>query len=302
MSPLVSVLHDAIKIATPFLLAAMGGLFTEHAGILNIALEGLMLIAAFFSVFSAGMTGSIGIGLLAGVLSSMFLALIFAYTSLNLRANIFIAGIATNLLAVALTALLASALLGHRGVYRFESFPSLPLIPQTAGLGPVGDILTGHNVLVYLSWLLIAGTSLVLYRTPFGLRMRAAGYAPRTVRTTGLNPRRYQLLAILISGLTCGLSGAFLSLNLEAWVPNVTAGRGWIALVIIYLGYKKPLGLFLASLFFGLAESLSNFSQGFLSLPSDIILAFPYIMSMLALLIYSIWEHRRRQVKRQAPS
>lgn len=142
--------------------------------------------------------------------------------------------------------------------------------------------------------------------TRYPLRLRGTRHAPRTVRTLGLNTARYQLISILISGFTCGLAGSFMSLSMEAWVPNVTAGRGWVALVIMYLGYKNPLGLFLASLFFGIAEILSNFSQGPLShgllgslnLLPDLILASPYILSVLALLLYSVWDYHKKHPKK----
>jgi simple sugar transport system permease protein len=298
MNALVSMLHNSLRIMTPLLLAALGGLFTEMAGVLNIGLEGLMLISAFFSFYVAGTTGSILLGIAAGALSSVLLAAAFGYTCLKLRANLFITGIATNLLALALTGLLAAQLLGHGGVFRFADFPSLSIVPQPGWLGPVGDILLGHSWFVYLGWAAVGMSAVVLYRIPFGLRLRAVGHDYRTVRSLGLQPLRYTLSAILISGLACGLAGSYLSLGLEAFVPNITAGRGWIALVIIYLGFRRPSGVLGASLLFGLAEAFSNFSQGFLALPSQIILSFPYVISILALLLYSIWEFRRSQGRR----
>jgi len=293
VSSLISILHNTLRIMTPLLLASLGGLFTELAGVLNIGLEGLMLTACFFSFFVAGTTGSALLGIVAGTLSSVLLAAVFGYTCLKLRSNLFITGIATNLLASALTGVLATRFFGHGGAFRFPEFPSLSQVPRPAWSGPVGDILLGHSWFVYLSWVAVLASAVVLYRIPFGLRLRAVGHDYRTVRTLGLNPLRYRFAAILISGLTCGLAGSYLSLSLEAFVPNITAGRGWIALVIIYLGFRRPFGIIAASLLFGLAEAFSNFSQGFLALPSHIILSFPYLISILALLLYSIWEFHR---------
>jgi simple sugar transport system permease protein len=295
---IISVLHNGLRIMTPLLLASIGGLFTELTGMLNIGLEGLMLTAAFFSFVAAGVSGSILVGVTVGVLSAVVLALLFALTCLKLRANIFITGIATNLLAAALTGMLASYIFGRSGIYRFAEFPTLVLTARPDWSGAPGQILLGHSLFVYLGWLAVLLSAFLLYRTPLGLRLRATGQDDRTVQTLGLRPSWYRLAALIGCGIACGLAGSYLSLSLGAFVPNITAGRGWIALVIVFLGNKRPVGLFVASLLFAVAESLSNFSQGFLTLPSQIILAFPYIISVLALILYSIWEYHRHYISR----
>jgi ABC-type uncharacterized transport system permease subunit len=291
------LLHNAIGIMTPFLLAATGGLFTELAGMLNIALEGLMLIGAFFSVVFAGLTGSLVLGIFLGVASAVLAAALFAGVTLNLKANVFIAGLATNLLASGLTIVLAFQLFGNKGVVRFEiaKLPSLT-IPALARVPILGDLLIGHNILVYFSWLIVVLAALAIYRTPFGLRIRGTGLNAATITSLGLKPRRYQMAGILISGFTCGLAGAVLTLKLSAFVPNITSGRGWIALVAIYLGNKTPWGIVIASFIFGFAESLSNFAQGAINIPADFILAFPYLITVLAMIVYSIWRHYRARV------
>jgi ABC-type uncharacterized transport system permease subunit len=288
------LLHNTIDIMTPFLLAATGGLFTELAGMLNIALEGLMLIGAFFSVVFAGFTGSLFIGVLLGIASAMLVAALFGAVSLNLKANVFISGLATNLLASGLTVVLAFQIFGNKGVVRFEiaKLPSL-YVPALARIPILGDLLNGHNVLVYLSWLIVVLAAVVIYRTPFGLRIRGTGLGAPTITSLGLKPRRYQMAGILISGFTCGLAGAVLTLNLSAFVPNITSGRGWIALVAIYLGNKTPWGIVIASFIFGFAESFSNYAQGATNIPADFILAFPYLITVLAMIGYSIWRHYR---------
>jgi general nucleoside transport system permease protein len=281
---------------TPFLLAATGGLFTELSGLLNIALEGLMLTGAFFSVVFAAATGSLFLGILLGVLCSLLLALLYAAVTLYLRANPFIAGLATNLFASGFTVVMAFRLYGTKGVIQFPGIPRLPVlaVPEALQRVPVlGDILFGHNVIVYLTWGLVLLSALVIYRTPFGLRIRAVGASPRTASALGMDPRRYQLAGILASGLTCGLAGALLTLGLSAFVPEITAGRGWIALVAIYLGNKTPWGIAAACLVFGVAESLSNFAQGVMKVPVDFILALPYLITVAALILYSLWRHYR---------
>jgi general nucleoside transport system permease protein len=297
------VVHAAIRLMVPLLLAAVGALFTERAGVLNIALEGLMLFGAFTGVVTAAHTGSIAIGLLVAAATTGVLAFLYGTAALRLRADIFVAGIATNLLASGLTTVLADRILGYKGVVRFEAFPALPvMVPAAAlaGLGPAGAlvrIVLDQNLLVPLAWLLAALAWVALERTPFGLRLEATGTSPEVAASAGLDPLRHRIAAITVSGIACGAAGAALTLNLQAFVPNVTAGRGWIALVIVYLGQRRIAGVVIASFVFALAESFSNYSQGFLALPSQIVLAFPYALSLVALVGYSIVQARRRAAR-----
>jgi general nucleoside transport system permease protein len=290
----IPIIHNSISIMTPFLLAGIGGLMTELAGMLNIALEGLILIGAFFSVVFAAATGSLFLGILLGILMTMVFAFLFGSITLYLRANVFITGLATNLLAGGLITVLAFYLFGTKGVLLFEGLPALPIlrIPALHGIPVIGDILFGHNILVYLGWLIVVLAWILIYKTPFGYRLRGTGSNPEALKAAGLKPRNYQMAGILISGFTCGLAGAVLTLNLGAYVPNISSGRGWIALVVIYLGGKTPFGILGAAFVFGLAESLSNYAQGFLDIPADFILAFPYIITVTAMVIMSIVKHK----------
>ena len=293
----IPLLHNAVGIMTPFLLAAVGGLFTELAGMLNIALEGLMLIGAFFAIVFAGYTGSLLAGVLLGVVFAVLAAALFGAVSLYLKANVFIAGLATNLMAAGLTIVLAFQLFGNKGVIRFDvaELPALS-IPFFNRIPVLGDLLFGHSVFVYASWAIVAVAAVVIYRTPFGLRIRGTGLNAATIASLGLRPRLYQLAGILISGFTCGLAGAMLTLNLGAFIPNITSGRGWIALVAIYLGNKTPWGIVIAAFVFGFAESLSNFAQGATNVPADFILAFPYLITVLAMIGYSVFRYYKTRV------
>jgi ABC-type uncharacterized transport system permease subunit len=294
----LSLAHNAVGIMTPFLLAATGGLYTELSGMLNIALEGLMLVGAFFAVVFAGLTGSLALGVALGIASSMLTALLFGLVTLKLKANVFIAGLATNLLASGLTVVLAFQLFKNKGVVRFE-LGRLPVlsVPALQGIPLLGGLLLGHNLLVYVSWAIVLASVVLIYRTPFGLRLRGTGLNAPTMSSLGLRPQAYQLAGILISGFTCGLAGAWMTLNLAAFVPNITSGRGWIALVAIYLGNKTPVGIVVASFVFGLSEAFSNYAQGALKVPADFILAFPYFITVLAMILYSMWRHYRARLR-----
>jgi general nucleoside transport system permease protein len=292
----IPLVFNAVEIMTPFLLAAIGGLFTELSGMLNIALEGLILAGAFFSVIFAAATGNLFLGILIGVLFSMLLALLFGAITIYLRANVFITGLATNLFASGLTIVLAFQIFHTKGNIQFPNVQGLPsfIVPEFLQRIPfLGDILFGHNVIVYITWLIVILATIVIYRTPYGMRLRGTGMNEQTIVSLGLSPRRYQLSGILISGLTCGLAGAMLTIKMAAFVPEISAGRGWIALVVIYLGNRTPVGIFIASFIFGLAESFSNFAQGAMKVPVDFILALPYLITVVAMVVYAIWRHAR---------
>ncbi|MBN1647689.1 MAG: ABC transporter permease [Spirochaetales bacterium] len=289
------MIHIVIAYATPFLLAATGGLLTEISGMLNIALEGLMLFGAFFAILGTSLSGSLAVGIIGAVLASFLLAALFAYLSIRLKSNIFITGLGTNLFASGAVALTSLWFFGSKGVIRLDNGLSLKgiTIPLIAKVPVLGDMLSGHTVITYLSWLIVAAAMLVIYRTSFGLNLRGAGFYPRALRSRGADPDRYRFIAILASGVTCGLAGAQLSLNLGAWVPNISAGRGWIALVAIYLGYKHPLGTAAACLLFALAEYGGISLQGRLHVPASLMLAFPYIVTFIALSIVTIARRER---------
>jgi general nucleoside transport system permease protein len=286
------VLHSAVTIMTPILLAATGGLFTELAGFLNICLEGLLLAGAFSAIAAAYYTGSFAAALVASILASLLLSALMAFSTLKLRSNVFITGLAVNLLAAGLTVVLSHSFFKTKGVIIFQSDKHIPLvnIPFVKSIPVIGELLSAHSVYVYASWLLVVISWIVIYKTVFGYRLRAcAGYS-MALASLGLKPDTYRWTAFLLSGLFCGIGGSFLSLNLGAFVPNMTAGKGWIALVVIFLGGRKPQGLLAAAFVFGLAEALSNYAQGLRNVPADFILAMPYLLTLLAMILVSVWK------------
>jgi simple sugar transport system permease protein len=295
MNPSFPVLHSAVSIMTPLLLAALGGLFTEVSGMLNIALEGLLLTGAFAAVAAAHYTGSLVLGLAAAALASILLSAVLAWVTLNLKSNVFITGLASNLFAAGITVVLSQRLFLTRGVVAPEALPRLSRfsVPLLGNIPVIGDILSGHSYLVYLSWALLMLTWLVLYQTPFGFRLRACDKHSRALVSLGLKPDAYRFTAFLVSGFTCGIGGAFLSLNLGVFVPHMSSGKGWIALVVIFLGGRKPWGILAAAFVFGLTEAFSNYSQGILNIPVDFILAFPYVFTLLVMVGVSVYTKRK---------
>lgn len=263
-------MRDLIRIFTPFLLAAIGGLYTELAGCLNIALEGYIIMGGFFSIIFTNLTGDLTTGIVLTLLTTGTIAFLQAWGTEKLKANNFITSLAVNMMAMGLTSVLSFSLFQTKGTIPLKNTPLI----QT-------EFLT-------LSGILFTGVSLfLLYRTRFGLRLRAGGKNRRVLEASGIHYRFYSINAVIISALSCALAGTFLALELGAWIPNISAGRGWIALVIIYLGKKHPAGIFLASILFAVAENFSNLAQGYLNLPADFILAFPYGITLLALIFFS---------------
>jgi len=288
----IPAITSTVVIMTPFLLAATGGAFSAISGLLNIALEGLMLNAAFFAIVFTNLTGSLFLGVLGAIGTTLLLTALFATVSFRFKANIFICGLATNFLAIALSIVLANTFYGKTGSVQFPGMPRLmPLeIPLIGDIPILGDILSGHNAIVYISWLLLIIAAIVINRTPFGMRLRAVGVNEKAATAIGINAKRIQFAALLISGFTCALGGAVLSLSLSAFVPNVTSGRGWIALVIVYLGRMKPLGILIGSIVFGFVEFMSNHLQTTSNIPSGLLLSLPFFATVIALVIYSIAE------------
>ncbi len=291
------ILHSAVAIMTPLLLAATGGLFTELSGMLNIALEGMMLWGAFSSIVFTHFSGSLLMGMVLALLSTMLLAAILGSVTLYLRSNLFITGLATNLLASGLTIVLSYRMFGNKGVVVFKGLAELPLlkIPSLQSIPILGDLLIGHHLFVYLSWALLLGAFCLLYHTPFGVRLRSVGYNEEVLLSLGHRPTLYRMVAFLLSGLFCAFGGATLSLSLGAFVPNMTSGKGWIALVVIFLGQKRPLGLLLAAFVFGIADAFSNYAQGALASPAEFILALPYVFTLLVMIGLSIYNKHKEK-------
>jgi len=265
---------SGISIIIPILFAAAGGLFPVLAGTLNIALEGLILAGAFSSLAVYYSTGNIVLAIITAVLSATALSALHSFAVFKLRANLYISALAVNLFSSGLCVVLSDKLFHTRGVIVAESALGLQKWYIIAGI-----------FLLFAAWITIN-------KTPFGYRLRACEKSSEALVSLGIRPQVYQTAAIMISGFFCGIGGSFLSLNLGAFVPGMSAGKGWIALAVIFLGGRKPLGVLAAAFLFGLAELLSNYAQGIMSIPADFILAFPYVTTLIAMIVISVFPRR----------
>ena len=295
---LIQILDSSVRLATPLLLACLAGLFSERAGVFDIGLEGKMLVSAFFSAAVAALTGNVWLGLMAGIAAAMTFSLIHGIASITFRGDQLISGVAINFLASGLTVLIAQdwfsqggrtpALTGGARFGPIE-WPGADLIRDAPVLGPVyGDLISGHTALVYVALLAVPASWWVLFRTRFGLRLRAVGENPGAVDTAGVSVVRLRYAAVLICGLLTGIAGAYLATGLAAgFVKEMTAGRGFIALAALIFAKWRPFGALGACLLFGFLEAISNrypqIDLGIVTIPDAFVQALPYILTVVIL-------------------
>ncbi|WP_144223402.1 ABC transporter permease [Mesorhizobium amorphae] len=291
------LLSQVLDLMTPVLLAAMAGALCERAGVFNIALEGKMLVGAFVAVATSVAFGSPVLAVFSAVLCTAIFASPLALGGARLGGDPIVIGIGLNLLASGLTTYLLGAIFGVTGTLVDPAVTALPkfAIAALADVPVVGAIL-GHNALVYLSWLLIFVFNIYLFRTPWGLRLRGIGEVPSAAAAMGANVSRYQTAVVILAGGLCGLAGAQLALGSVAlFAENMTAGRGWIAVVAVMLGRAHPLGIAMACLGFGLADAVGLRLQG-QGLPNQITDIAPYAITLLAMIGLGLRGMKKRSV------
>jgi general nucleoside transport system permease protein len=268
MSGIVLILVlSAIRLSTPLLLAALGGLYSERSGVINIALEGLLLAGAFTAATVTFFTGNPWVGLAAAIAAGVFVALIHGVACIHFKADQVVSGTAINILFLGMPALLSGAF--------FQSTGATPQLAQDQ-LIPLAPIVA--------AFALVPVTAYVLNRTPFGLRLRAVGENPEAADTAGLNVARVRLAAVMISGALAAIGGAYLSIGQSSlFARNMSAGRGFIALAALIFGKWRPVQTMLACLLFGFAEAVSIQMQGVSQVPVQFIQIVPYVLTVVVL-------------------
>ena len=296
-----TLLAAILRASAPIILSAFGGLISDLAGSVNIALEGIMLVAAFFGVIASAYSAiwfpeaplwlHPWMGCLAGLL---------AVFHLELGADIIVAGVGINILASGLTVFLLVSITGDKGstaTLTSYALPSLhiPFVDTVPIIGTIlnGDGLAGHNFIVYAALLATPLLSLLLYRTRFGLRLRAVGENPDAALAAGISVKRVQYSALLLSGLLASLGGVFLSMGyLTLFQADMTGGRGFLALAAVFLGGRRPLGTLIATVVFG-ASTVFAAQLGSYNVPSQIVFMIPPALTILALVFFNIQQKRR---------
>ena len=289
--------NQMLRSATPVALAAMGGALTEHAGIMNIGMDGMILLGAFVGVIGSYLTASAGLGVLAAVGLGVLVGLLFALFVVKLRSDEFIIGCALNTFAAGATAYLSRAIFGLSGTsgHHVTSLPRLHLA-FLSRIPVLGQILNHHSVFVYITWLLVIVMWLFVYKTPWGFWLRAAGEQPETLRTAGVSPERMQWLASILCGVFCGLAGAHLSLGYlnGTFTENMSNSRGFIAFACVIFSAANPSKAYLAALMFGFFDALGYRLQGVIS--SDLTATIPYLITVV-MMVYVVVRSRRRRKK-----
>jgi ABC-type uncharacterized transport system permease subunit len=278
-----SLFAATLRAATPLIFAAIGGLFSERSGVVNIGLEGMMLAGAFFGIWGAVELGHWAFGLLAAVVAGGALALIHAVASIHLRADQIVSGTAINFLALGITGYLYIRIYGDEGTpSELSTIPSvdLPFLDDVYFLGPIiGDL----NLMVWLAFATVAVSWLVIFRTPLGLRIRAAGEHPRAAETVGVSVYAIRYVAVTLSGMLAALGGAYLSIGfVGSFAENMTVGRGFIALAALIFGMWKPFGTMGAALLFGFSTALARSLPEYSEQAALLFETLPYVLTLIA--------------------
>lgn len=300
-------LSSVIRITAPILFAALGAVIAEKAGLVNMGLEGMMMIAALFGTLTSYWTQSWVVGVLCALVVGVLLSLMVGFFALKLKTDIILAGIAVNMLGSGGTIFLLYMFTGMRGntgslVSQNILIPTVN-IPLIQDIPILGQILSGHSILTYLAFFFVFLMWMLLYKTPVGLNIRAVGENDHAAESVGINVRRIQYIALAISGALAGLGGAFMSMYYsQGWNSGMVAGRGFIALAARAMGQGEPVGTMLSSLLFGLAQALRTKVSALQGVSSYLVSVIPYVATVLGLVIYAIATMRRVKKTRRARS
>ncbi|WP_020396595.1 ABC transporter permease [Thiolinea disciformis] len=296
---LISTLDATLRVSTPLLFAGLAGLYSERAGVVDIGLEGKMLVGAFAAAAIAHLTGVVWLGLIAAIIVSVLFSLLHGFASITHRGNQVVSGVAINILASGLTMVLGLAWFHQGGstpsLTNNERFTAIQLpfaesMQTVPYIGPLySDMLSGHNILVYLAFALVPLTWWVFYRTRFGLRLRAVGENPKAVDTAGISVATLRYQAVIIAGVLCGFAGAYLSTAQNAqFIRDMTAGQGFMALAALIFANWRPWPVLFACLLFGFLDAVAVRLQGVSlphigTVPVQLIESLPYILTVILL-------------------
>ena len=279
---LIGILYSGIRLATPYLYAAIGETFVQRSGVLNLGVEGMMLMGAYVGFLVGMKTGNLWLGLGAAALTGLLMGIFMAVISVTLQAQQGISGIGMHLFGLGLSSLLFKMTLG--GVESIKGFSPIK-IPLLGDLPIIGEAMFNHSLLVYGAFLLVPVSDFILNRTTFGLKVRAVGQNPQAADTVGVNVTWIRYITLMIGGALSGIAGASLSIALiNLFQENMTNGMGFIAVALVYFGGWRPYGVLVGALIFSFVNALQLWIQvKGINLPSDIAVMLPYILTIVAL-------------------
>ncbi len=289
MNLFIEIIRSTLPASIPILLAALGGLFTWHANVFNISMEGMLLVSAFGAVCGSYIFESWALGVMFGISSSVFISLLFYFFVIKMKAGEFITGIAINTFVLGATTYFLREFFDVKGSLISPKIVAIPKlnIPLIENIPILDRVLNGYSFPLYISiFIIIPLVFIIIYKTPFGLRLRATGHDSKVIDSVGIKSDRLKLISILICGVLCGIGGSFLSLGyMRMFTENMSNGRGWISLAIIILTKGNPLKTLFICLFFGITESLGLSLQMF-KIPNQFTDMLPYV-SVLIVLYFS---------------
>ncbi|MCC6147883.1 MAG: ABC transporter permease [Anaerolineaceae bacterium] len=279
---LLGIIYYGIRFATPYLFAAIGETFAQRSGVLNLGVEGMMLMGAYTGFYVAATSGNLWAGLLAAAIVGGLMGLLMAVISVTFQATQGISGIGLHILGLGLSTLLFTTTM--TGVATIIGFPSIR-IPLLGDIPYIGDILFNHNVLVYTAFLLVPISNWILYKTTFGLQVRAVGQSPQAADTLGVSVKKIRYITVTLGGVLAGIAGASLSIALiNVFQENLTNGMGFIAVALVYFGAWRPYGVLLGSLLFSFVNAFQQWVQlKGVAIPADVAVMMPYILTIVVL-------------------
>lgn len=299
----IGLLQNTLRTAIPVVLAALGCLMTEHVGMMNIGVEGMMLSGAFAGVMGSWLFGSWLMGLVFAMVTGLLMGLFYGVFVIKFKSDEFIIGVALNLFAGGLTTFLLRTITGQSGTFHSSNIQVLPKLnwPWLGNIPFIGPLLNGNSLLVYVSWLLVLLCYLAIYQTPWGFWLRASGEYPNSLRSAGRSPERMKYTASFLCGVLAGLAGAHLSLGyLSTFSENMSDSRGFIAVACVIFGRSNPPKVFLAALLFGFIDALGVRLQS-LGVSSALTAIFPYVGTVL-MLVLVVWKTNRKRRGKNAPA
>jgi ABC-type uncharacterized transport system permease subunit len=282
------LVRSGIRLATPIILAALGGAICNKAGVLNLALEGKMLLGSFVGILAAYYLHNSYLGVLAAALAGALVGLIFAFLYLRYNVDLIILAIAVNLFIAEMTVFFMRTYLGDVGTWSDPSIKQLPdvPIPLIQNIPGLGSLLSSYNWIVYSSWIATILAFAVLFYTVFGRNIRAVGEAKAAAESVGISVARVQVFVLVIAGVLCGMAGAFLSIgHLTLFTRNMSNGRGWIAVTAALFGFNHPIGVFFTGMFFGFADAFAIRLQTTTNIPPSLVQFIPHVLTLIALVL-----------------
>jgi ABC-type uncharacterized transport system permease subunit len=298
----LDLVRSGVRLATPIILAATGGALCNRAGVLNLALEGKMLLGAFLGILAAFFLKNSYLGVLVAALSGGILGAIFAIVYLRYKVDLVILAIAINLFIAEMTVFFMRTFLGDVGTWSDPSIDQLPdlAIPLIHDLPALGKIFSDYNIIVYLSWIAAVAMYFILFYTKFGRHVRAVGENQEAAETVGINVARVQMFALIISGALAATGGAFLSIgHLTLFTRNMSNGRGWVAITAALFGFNHPIGVFFTGMFFGFADAFAIRLQTTTNVPPSLVQFLPHIFTLLAIILVAVRSQAAERLARR---